>query len=759
MNQRDVEIVSLRNRPVRCAYIVREESGWERVARVIAHKNSWWGGPISPILCESCGRLHREFRGLLRAFDPDFVLADSGVSEMTQTQMQNACSAFEFEEADRAISRPQHIFFQSSVADVPAITKHLDQRLVLPPSNEGGSDWFVAVTRLGLWSEQTVRQVVEATGDRLSVSRIGGGQSHASILEAAERYSGRGWREDDVTTPRQVASHQLKQWIRGFAAPTRLPAVAIIGATVPDFCLYHSFFAAGFPAQWIPLDIDGVDRLRATLTGEHGPAVNAAVRGTNHALRSTQQTQRIYGSASLTLEELEHTDSILLDRLSEFWLEKDWVEGDFVPLDGDTLFGQWGYWVEERGSSTTVVLPVIRDDVAGILPTPLSEHATGDPEAVRWFTEVELRNRRPPARNEVVDLFLPRMIRGNVDARIGTRGTLTYGALPLGYMSDARVEELVRTPALQFPTSDEIIERCLEERGLAMEDTANRRFVESAIDKLGGLGPSAKAIRDPYFRALCKLATDHSSNTPGEHDRGVKISDNEPRYLDSRALSRLQREVHDDTHHRDHDVAALLDRLVCKSVLRRGLVLKCRHCHKSEWYDLATVGQGFTCRRCGHTQVISRDRFSTERLEVVDDIDPPYYYRLDEMVYQWWTQNAWVVVLALDALMSDDASPIFVPEVTVHEDSAKQVVQADFIAVADSRLTLGEAKWPNEVDTEQIEKYDKAATQLDADLAFVTAEEEWSQGTKNALSSLRTRVEDRGLRLHCLTAAELGLSE
>jgi len=243
------------------------------------------------------------------------------------------------------------------------------------------------------------------------------------------------------------------------------------------------------------------------------------------------------------------------------------------------------------------------------------------------------------------------------------------------------------------------------------------------------------------------------------HDQGVLTSATEPRYLDLAALRRLIGEKEDITSEDLAQLHGVLDDLVSKGVLHRGLILKCPRCANADWYRPEETAQFFVCHRCRGRHRITHETFTTLPIDDEQSGEPSFYYRLQEMVYQAWNNGSWVGILGLDALIPEGQEPIFVPEVEVLRARGADRVQVDFICSADGRVILGEAKKPGKAEAEQMGKYEALATELHADLAFVTSCETWSDGTKEKLRHLEQRLERQDLRLHKRTAADLGLTD
>jgi hypothetical protein len=128
---------------------------------------------------------------------------------------------------------------------------------------------------------------------------------------------------------------------------------------------------------------------------------------------------------------------------------------------------------------------------------------------------------------------------------------------------------------------------------------------------------------------------DHIKPMQGVRDEGAVLNDRR-RYLNLPAISKLL----------GNDSAAekTIEALVLTHVLYRGFIFKCQFCRNADWFSLDELSQNFTCKRCGRTQGIRSANFW------YGDHEPGWFYKLDEIVYQFLRHNGHVTLLALDHL-------------------------------------------------------------------------------------------------------------
>lgn len=130
----------------------------------------------------------------------------------------------------------------------------------------------------------------------------------------------------------------------------------------------------------------------------------------------------------------------------------------------------------------------------------------------------------------------------------------------------------------------------------------------------------------------------------------------------------------------------VIDDLVGKQVLTRGLIFGCSLCSLSSWYDLAGLSSDFKCRRCGKVQQFTRANWKHPE-------EPHFYYALAETVYQCLRNNSDLTILALDHLRKGAKSFEYLPEMDLlNFPRAGEKHEIDIVCLIDGQIALGEAK-------------------------------------------------------------------
>jgi hypothetical protein len=125
-----------------------------------------------------------------------------------------------------------------------------------------------------------------------------------------------------------------------------------------------------------------------------------------------------------------------------------------------------------------------------------------------------------------------------------------------------------------------------------------------------------------------------------------------------------------------------IDKYIVKGIFYRGIILHCNRCADLDWFDIAEIGQTFTCRRCGTTQHYTAQSWRHPH-------EPSWFYKLDEIVYQMIAHNGEVTLMSLNALQKRSFNSfLFAPELSIKEKGSKKgFMEIDICCVMDGTLT------------------------------------------------------------------------
>jgi hypothetical protein len=172
-------------------------------------------------------------------------------------------------------------------------------------------------------------------------------------------------------------------------------------------------------------------------------------------------------------------------------------------------------------------------------------------------------------------------------------------------------------------------------------------------------------------------------------------------------------------------VATIIDSLLARGVLRRGLVLKCRRCRQEAWHPISAVGETFECNRCHLDQ--AADRFSW-----LGSDEPVWSYRLAEVLNQFLENDGELPVLAVHDVFESSDRPLahaFELDLIAPDDRTYEV---DIFSTDGYRLWIGEAKKNRRFESWRLPFISQLASLTDAyGVLLTTSRPRWPLATLN----------------------------
>jgi hypothetical protein len=302
------------------------------------------------------------------------------------------------------------------------------------------------------------------------------------------------------------------------------------------------------------------------------------------------------------------------------------------------------------------------------------------------------------------------------------------------------LEQALARPRLRLPDARGVFDTLLVHAGLRSEDSSAGRYTQATLDLWGGLEPFAADLRRPQ---ASKLLHAYLSQEPSDEHTGVFLGVPRRRFLSFEQAAHVSATSGQETR-------ALLDALVSKRILRRGLILQCRRCSYAGWYRLEDLGQTFTCGRCQHASLILQQTWKQPA-----GGEPQWYYDLDEVVYQALKHDVRAPILAVSKLAEGARSVLTRPEADVYK-GARHVAEIDLWAIVDGKILIGEAKTIDQLDPDRARER-AAARRLAEVAAAVTADEvimattapDWNPTT---VDTMNNALRHHGLLLRMLSA-------
>ena len=295
-----------------------------------------------------------------------------------------------------------------------------------------------------------------------------------------------------------------------------------------------------------------------------------------------------------------------------------------------------------------------------------------------------------------------------------------------------RIQVTSESPVdFERPTASEVFAALFRGAGFVdLRESSAAGYQRDLIDRVGGLAIAAQYLGGQPTRDLLHLLTD----TKDRQKPGWVVERPERRrvlhHLDLRkALGWVTEACTAAYFAKDCDaLPEVAAALLAQGVLERGVLLTCEKCRYKSWYPVAAISDTFTCGRCYATQVYGTN--------------PPWLYKLAEVVYQGLAEDMHVPILALECLRrrSQQSSFELAYDSDVYWSSKAKTVHrnVDLLVLVDGRALVGEAKSCNTIGSEQFDFYEQLCQRVDLDgVVFATSVPEWCHATRQSIERLQ----------------------
>lgn len=618
--------------------------------------------------------------------------------------------------------------------------EHSDRLSTYQPRYEGFySLWLASIT--GLVSEAFARELdpIGVRHETIPANDYGPVDLFIYAPDAANRRT-----QSQVITPFELANIDtgLYQPVKAMAEPMAI--VIVTGDTLVDFCLYYSLSKLRQSVLWLPvksLTSQSANGGARVLLDDYADLLRDFAQ-----LRQRQRDpQYVLLSASADTAELDST----LQLLDAAGYGRSQRISDSVVLSPNIreLLQYPLRLYEQDNAYRPSSLTVTENSQFDFFDTPRPKNLLRlDPYENRWIAEIKIQSHQLPRNARLGQWVIKDGLLSTTGARISKSGLAYFCPSPAYFGGD--IDTTLVRPSIFVPDALQVFEHLFQLEGYDAKVSDKGFFARDTVEKFGTLAVLANLLRQTSTREMLLKFLDHTKPAQGVRDEGAVLNDKR-RYLNLPAISKVL----------GNDSAAqkTIEVLVLTNVLYRGFVLKCRFCRNADWFSLDELSQNFKCKRCGRIQGIMAVNYW------YGDHEPGWFYKLDEIVYQFLCHNGYVTLLALDYLRGKaEESFLYAPDMEIKKRGAANVsVELDILCIPDGVIVIGEAKKENRLGSTKrqeiatITEYNRLAEQLGADaLVFATFADRWSENTENYI---RTTVDDRNVIL--LTRTQLLATE
>lgn len=505
-----------------------------------------------------------------------------------------------------------------------------------------------------------------------------------------------------------------------YRGPSKLdPSVVVLGDELSDFCFFYNCLrTVGSNCFWIPnaflQDSDSMVQIGTILLSQISTVKNATDNFICTSMSRTMDEVRGLLPTPRTVNA-----STMAQKNSPTVMSPHELRG--LSISRKVVFEKHSVAKDE------VIAFKGRLPIAPI-PSPLSTFAVGNPSGSHhWIAEIEIENYHPYRISELAINTLNANGYNDSVVRI-TADSLAY-LCPNILTRGGSIELESLRPRLRLLDDSEILQIAFAHFGYSLKLSDKGTFHSVAAKRFGGYDELARLLKDPQVRNLLLLYLyDMPKSKRNTRQEGCYLTSVQRWFFDIESFqAKLQ--VSDS-------LRSLVDALVFKDVLLRGAIFKCLACRNSSWYPNEQIGQSFVCARCHTKQKISCDNWKEPE-------EPNVYYALDELMFQVLKNGVYVSSLALESLRSKaNRACHLLPETEISGTGCCSApVEVDFIACADGRLVIGEAKQKTEIDEHQLKSLIAICARLpNCSLILATVANEWPEKIQAKVSEQAHRA-------------------
>jgi len=544
------------------------------------------------------------------------------------------------------------------------------------------------------------------------------------------------WRPTDDYLPRTPFGlsmlHLGRYYTSGVHLEYREPVVVVIGDTADDFCLYYSLSRMHEQVCWLPLawlrncyrshmanykrykqgqpprDLGEEQRLTYNLIDLFWQLIEYGQGEKRVELRSMSLNVR-----QLSVCRKQMTACCMIDP-AEFASRID-----CIPIERSST-GCILRVFEQDNYSNNETVSFVGNDTVSPFPTPRPKNFSEvRPSGHYWLTSLRVEGYEPPPL-PVLGTEIVNMHGLGTLSRVANDG-IVYHCPNVGYFGGGIDAVLVR-PKIHLPDEMALLSAYFGSIGVTIQLSDKGKYLADTLERFGGLDALATFVKNGRTRRILdkfmskKIARDGSI---------IYLNNDQRTYLNLTAIKAAVRDI--------DQAAALVDDLIGKRVLERGYILHCERCSLSSWYSLDVLTSEFTCNRCSFQQQFTVTHWK-------QPVEPHWYYRLAETVYQFYLHNSHLTAQALWKLKSQSKLAFqFVPEIDlIGFPSQGKKRELDIACILDGQIIIGEGKTEDlhPRDADKFETLLKMLGKRPDCLVFATAQTKVSSAFRSRIATL-----------------------
>lgn len=741
--------VSVRPPRVVCLVNSNDEYWQERVLIALESFSRMWGGAGFIIVPTDGQTISKPFWQILMSYDPDYIW-DSyltndnyerplSLSNELLNQLKLRLAPFHHDDSRHSEQLKQEGFLQNllirngTYPNFRAKYPFTDTTVILP--NCEHSNKLAEVSNLQgimqIWVGATTGVISSKYKDDLKEMDVETisfdySENQSSLFDLVVKGVQRELAVDDAVFPFTFAKSNLGFFRSLEFSHWTEATLVIVGGKLEDFCLYFCLSrmrlkVAWLLPDWLPTNLSNEDR--TALYGNN--SLSSFYRALKNLERETQNGATYFMSSSYNQESLENVrgffrdsylevgNGLLLDS-SELSITSEQTESLSKSIEFLLRFPSRVF--ERENFERIISKHFIGSDMAGFFEPPKPKNFTQIDKNHHWVTDFSIVRQQFPRHPLLGVKIVREPVIFESNARVG-KDSIAFVDSRTGIINDD-MDAWLRKPEIYLPSAYNIFELIFQRNGYQTTFSDKGIFALTTISKFGSLSALANFAVTTKGRVFNRYILDEKLNPT---DGGLFLSDKRW-YLNFQSFKELLRD--------DITVSTLIYYLLGISVLHRGLIFKCELCKNTDWYSTSEITTEFQCKRCSLKQ-------TPLRFHSLNQTEPIWYYKLDEVVYQAIRHNSIVPIIALNSLMQSSKAFDYCPELELRDlKIGEQSLEIDICCIQDGKLIIGEAKTADclastaKEENRAITKYYELAEKIGASqVVFATAKEKWQART------------------------------
>lgn len=721
MDNFEIKEVCTNLRPAKVAVLIRNGYDWqEKCLKTIELFSQIWGGGKNLIIPTNGEKIDDEFWFLLEKFDPDYfyVQEKKEINEDLKKEILKKLNPF----CHRGVG-PIKGFFSPiwPLTFLPDILHNTvsEDNIVNPIINFGIRDNHTYVKLMvhsilgklsGDYCEKMVDLGIEIEEKDFS--------DNYYIFENI-------WDEEfNNNFPFEFSMLKLKSYynVEDVLKIDDSPSILVIGDSIEDFCFYYNLARLRKGVYWAPSCIISTSLNEIKKKREPDKPSISKLTYFFSSLADlcsgiiSDNGKIIFTSISKSEADLEEIKDDILNYL-RYLEDINLNEAIFVSKNIYEFLPYTLRFLEEDNYSNCYREQFIDSKSINRVKTPIPrnfDHRSFDKHY--WITEVNVEGYKLPPYDVLSD-SLEALRYSNNQIRVSNNG-IAYFCPNVSYMGESIDKYLIK-PYINLFSPFKIFEKIFNKFGYSIMNSDKGNYERESTEKFGSLGDMAKFLKnDNYQKLFDKFVGKKNPSSPNE---GIYLKDDSRMYMSLKAIEKV---LGDEDKY-------IINHFIEKEILHRGFIFKCEKCKHTGWYDIEDVSIKFKCKRCRKTQY-----YNSNHLARQNPVEPEWFYKLDEAIYQGYDNDMIVPIMTLNKLKElSENSFSYTNEIEIEKKEKKEI---DICCISDGKIIIGECKKQNNLKETEIKKYKDIYNEIGANkIIFSTFNVEgWSEKTQNQIKNI-----------------------